>query len=99
LFVCVLACCGLAAIPTASGQVCYEPTVTYHAPATTVAYSVVASAPVTTYYAPVTTYYAPATPVTTYYAPVPTVTAFYAGPVWVYDPTRILPRRRWQLVY
>ncbi len=69
----------------------HVPVVTYYAP----------SSPVTTYYLPsrsVTTYYAP--PVsTTVLSPVVPVATYYRGPVWVYDPTRILPRRRWRLVF
>ena len=77
------------------------PVTTYYAP----------TAPVTTYYAPsvpVTTYYAPSAPVVTYYAPAATTTVMapvipaatvVRTPVWVYDPTRILPGRRWRLVY
>ena len=81
-------------------RVTAAPVTTYYAPAT----------PVTTYYAPsapVTTYYAPSVPVTTYYAPAPTTVlspvvpaaTVVRTPVWVYDPTRILPARRWRLLY
>lgn len=84
----------------------YSPTVVY-APVQSV--TTVAPAPTVTYYAPsvpVTTYYAPSVPITTY-SPVPTtvlspmvpVTPVYRVPTVVYDPTRILPRRRWRLLY
>ena len=107
--VCLLACSHLV---SAQIVTTYSPVVTYSVPAATCYTPVVAQAPVTTYYAPATTaYYAPAT--TAYYAPVATtayyapatttvltpVTTYYQGPRWVYDPTRILPRRRWRLVY
>lgn len=69
------------------------PTTAYYAPApaTTAYYAAPAATPVTAYYAPAAV--APATavvPVTTYYAPQPAL---------VYDPTRILPWRRYRWAY
>ncbi len=99
---------------TANAQVIttyYPPTVTYYAPAVTYAAPTIvmrpvvevpncsATIPFTTYYTPATTtYYAPAI-APAVVAPVVPVTTFYRSPVWGYDPSRILPRRRWQLVY
>jgi hypothetical protein len=108
----VLACCAFAFVPSANAQCC-QPTVTYYAPAPAVTYSVPSVvAPIGTYYAPaaapVTVYHTPSVPVTTYYAPyyapapaavVSPVVTYYRSPTLVYDPTRILPRRRWLLVY
>jgi hypothetical protein len=103
----VLICAQAANAQWASG--CCAPTVTYYAPSPTVAYYAppVATVPVTTFYAPpvatvpVTTFSPVAVPVTTFYAPPATVpvTTFHAGPVVGYDPTRILPWRRWAVFY
>ncbi len=75
------------------------PVTAYYAPATSIA-------PVTTYYAPaassaaVTAYYAPAaTTTTTVLSPVVPAATVVRTPYWVYDPSRILPSRRWRLVY
>jgi hypothetical protein len=108
----VLACCTFVFLPSANAQCC-QPTVTYYAPAPTVTYSVPSVvAPVQASYAPVaapvTVYHTPSVPVTTYYAPycapapatvLSPVVTYYRSPTWVYDPTRILPRRRWLVVY
>jgi len=95
------------AAPTVTYYAPAAPTTTYYAPAATTTYYAQSSDCCGETVAPVTTYYAPSAPVTTYYAPATTVyspvaapvTAVTSGPVWVYDPTRILPRRRWRLVY
>ena len=75
-----------------------SPTVTYYSPAPQPVTTYYAPQPVTVVPAPTTTYYAPAVPTTTYYAPVAPMiapTTVYRAPVLTYDPTRLLPSRRW----